>query len=192
MASEQSFDLIVVGAGIIGLAHALAAARENLRVLVLDRETHAVGASIRNFGFITVTGQEDGITWRRARRSRDVWAEVAPAAGIEIVHRGTYVCARRPEAFACLEEFQATPMGAECKMLGAAELASVAQGAFRDDLRGALFSPHELRVESRTALPRLQSLSRRALWRRFQNAHGASRASARGAWRRAAARSPRP
>src|ERR1035441_8727028 len=95
---EREFDCLVVGAGIIGLAHALAAARLGLRVGVLEREARAVGASVRNFGFITVTGQQAGITWRRAMRTRDVWAEVAQAAGIEVVQRGLLMCARRPEA----------------------------------------------------------------------------------------------
>ncbi|NBQ62165.1 MAG: FAD-dependent oxidoreductase, partial [Proteobacteria bacterium] len=67
------FDLAVVGAGIVGLAHALVAARRGWRVVVIDRDDRCVGASIRNFGFITVSGQGAGDTWRRAMRSRDVW-----------------------------------------------------------------------------------------------------------------------
>ena len=73
---KQEFDLLVIGAGIIGLAHALHAARRGLKVAVLDRDAQANGASIRNFGFVTVTGQAEHNTWRRARRARDVWAEI--------------------------------------------------------------------------------------------------------------------
>jgi FAD dependent oxidoreductase TIGR03364 len=148
---EREFDCLIVGAGIIGLAHALAAARQGLRVGVLEREARAIGASVRNFGFITVTGQSDGISWRRARRSRDVWAEVAPAAGIDIVQRGLLMCARRPEALRCLEEFAAGPMGDGCQVLRGNALGHPLRG----DVLGALQSPHELRVESRTAIPLL-------------------------------------
>src|ERR1700731_510657 len=81
------FDLAVVGAGIIGLATALAAVRRGLRVVVVDRDAQANGASVRNFGFITVTGQERGSMWVRARRTREVWLEVAAAAGVQIVAR---------------------------------------------------------------------------------------------------------
>jgi glycine/D-amino acid oxidase-like deaminating enzyme len=63
---EQQFDLAVVGAGIVGLAHALAAARLGKRVVV-DRDAQANGASVRNFGFVTVTGQARGEVWRRAQ-----------------------------------------------------------------------------------------------------------------------------
>ena len=148
---ERAFDCLVVGAGIIGLSHALAAARQGLRVGVLEREARAVGASLRNFGFITVTGQPAGITWRRALRSRDVWLEMAQAAGIEVVQRGLLMCARRPEALRCLEEFVAGPMSDGCRVLRGNAIAH----PLRADILGALQSPHELRVESRTAIPLL-------------------------------------
>ena len=100
-ALPERFDLAVVGAGIVGLATALAAARRGLRVIVIDRDAQANGASVRNFGFITVTGQQRGTMWARARRSRDVWQEVADAAGIAIVHTGLWMAVRRPESVAC-------------------------------------------------------------------------------------------
>ncbi len=92
---SEAFDLVVVGAGIVGLAHALAARRLGLSVAVVDREAQAIGASVRNFGFVTVTGQQSGACWRRAMRSRDVWDEVAPRAGIPVEHQGLLVVARR-------------------------------------------------------------------------------------------------
>jgi len=146
-------DVAIVGAGIVGLAHALAATRAGLRCVVVEREARAVGASIRNFGFVTVTGQQAGDCWRRARRARDVWAEVAPQAGIAVHHRGLVVAARRPEALAVLAEFVGGAMGEGCRMLTAK--AAAALGALRGDLAGGLWSPHELRVESRDAIPRL-------------------------------------
>jgi FAD dependent oxidoreductase TIGR03364 len=154
--TDARFDLAIVGAGIVGLAHALVAARAGLRVLVLDRDARAVGASIRNFGFVTVTGQRRGDTWRRARRARDIWAEIAQAAGIAVHQTGLAMVARRPEALAVLEEFAAGPMGQDCTILRPAEMARFAP-AFRDDLLGALWSPTELRVESRDAIPALRA-----------------------------------
>lgn len=163
-ATTASFDLIVVGAGIVGLAHAYTAARRGLRVAVVERDWRCVGASIRNFGFITVTGQRDGDTWRRARRARDIWAEVAPAAGIEVVHRGLWLLAQRPAAAAVLESFSRTSMGEDCTLFSAAEAAALTTRLRTDGASAALFSPHELRVESRDAIPRL------AVW--LSAAHG--------------------
>jgi D-hydroxyproline dehydrogenase subunit beta len=159
----QRFDLAVVGAGILGLAHALAAVRRGLSVVVIDRDAQANGASVRNFGFVTVTGQRAGDHWRRARRSRDVWAEVAPLAGIPIVQHGSLVTARHPESLTLIDAFLATDMGEGCRHLSPAQAHDLCPG-LTDGLLGALWSPHELRVESRTAIPQL------AAW--LEQAHG--------------------
>jgi D-hydroxyproline dehydrogenase subunit beta len=153
--TSQSYDLAVVGAGICGLAHALAAARRGKRVIVVDRDAQANGASIRNFGFVTVTGQQAGTCWRRAKRSLDVWIEVAGAAKIPIVQRGLLMIARRPEARAVLEAFLETDMGVECRPVEPRELTDYGSGLRADEFVGALYSPHEARVESREAIPQL-------------------------------------
>jgi D-hydroxyproline dehydrogenase subunit beta len=149
------YDVAIVGAGIVGLAHALAAARLGLRVAVVDRDERANGASIRNFGFITVTGQSRGIVWERARRSRDVWSEVAESAGIPIVHRNECVVAHSAEAREVLEQFMATEMAAECELLDVHSLRQRLPMVRLENVSGALWSPHELRVEARTAIPAL-------------------------------------
>jgi len=149
------FDLAIVGAGIVGLAHALAAAKRGKRVVVIDRDAQANGASIRNFGFITVTGQQRGACWERALRSRDVWVEIAEAAGIPILHRGLCVSARRPEAASVLAAFCETEMGAACRLLTRAEAERLVPQLAPEAASAVLWSPHEVRVESRTAIPAL-------------------------------------
>jgi D-hydroxyproline dehydrogenase subunit beta len=151
----ESFQLAVVGAGICGLAHALAAARRGKRVIVLDRDARANGASVRNFGFITVTGQEQGDCWRRALRSRDVWVEIAKAARIPILQRGLLMVARRPESRAVLEQFLHTDMGESCRLVEPEQIAAYGEGLRSGEFTAALYSPHEVRVESREAIPRL-------------------------------------
>jgi FAD dependent oxidoreductase TIGR03364 len=152
---EKTYDLAIVGAGIVGLAHAYAAAKLGKRVVVIERDSRANGASIRNFGFVTVTGQARGETWRRARRTRDIWAEVAPAAGIAVEHEGLLLTLRRAESLCVAEAFLKTEMGEGCSAMDRAALLSRLPPAAATKAVGALWSPHELRVESRTAIPRL-------------------------------------
>lgn len=149
------YDIAVVGAGIVGLASALAAARRGLSVVVIDRSAQADGASIRNFGFVTVTGQSRGLVWRRAQRSRDVWDEVAAEAGIPILQRGLWLPVRRPEAVAVLDEFMATEMGEGCRLLTPADAQVRAPEVSGPQTEAVLWSPHDLRVDSRSAIPRL-------------------------------------
>ena len=152
---SESFDIAIVGAGIVGLAHALAAAGQGLRVVVIDRDAQANGASIRNFGFVTVTGQQQGDVWRRARRSRDVWAEVAGPAGIAIEQTGLVMVVQRPEARLVCEAFLATDMAEGCAWLDQAQALRLLGPVKPNRLEGVLTSSIDLRVESRTAIPAL-------------------------------------
>jgi FAD dependent oxidoreductase TIGR03364 len=154
-ALSGAFDLAVVGAGIVGLSCARAAALRGLRVVVIDRDARSNGASVRNFGFVTVTGQERGTAWTRARRTCAIWEEVARQAGITITQRGVWMMARRAEAVSVLEAFVQTEMGEGCTILSRA-----AASARCNDLAGAtvqavLESSIELRVESREAIPKI-------------------------------------
>ncbi len=150
---RTEFDVAVVGRGIIGLAHAFAAARAGKRVVVIDRHRRATGASIRNFGFVTVTGQERHDMWPLARRARDIWADIAPRAGIGICQTGLLMVTRRPAAASVLEAFMATEMGEGCSLLSDAALRQSFPDVPFAPCEAALLSPHELRVEARDAIP---------------------------------------
>jgi D-hydroxyproline dehydrogenase subunit beta len=155
MSLGDKFDLAVVGAGILGLSCALAAARRGLKVVVIERDKHAQRASVRNFGFITVTGQDREGVWNRARRSRDVWEEVARKAGIPIVQRGQWVAAQRSESAGVLEAFMRTDMAEGCELITPASALHRCPNLRTPGLQAVLWSPHELRVESRDAIPML-------------------------------------
>jgi FAD dependent oxidoreductase TIGR03364 len=153
--TSEVFDLAVIGGGVIGLAHAYVAAKAGKRVAVIERDVRANGASIRNFGFVTVTGQERGDGWRLARRTRDVWAQAAEEAGLRIEQQGLYLTARSAEAVAVIEAFLATEMGEGCSLMAPDAFRSLAGDLGGPDLMAVLHSPHEIRVESRTVIPAL-------------------------------------
>src|SRR3954464_2984323 len=52
MADDAASDVVVIGAGVIGLACAFRLAREGRRVLLLDRDQPGMGASFGNAGHI--------------------------------------------------------------------------------------------------------------------------------------------
>ncbi|MFC4257231.1 TIGR03364 family FAD-dependent oxidoreductase [Altererythrobacter xixiisoli] len=167
-------DLIIVGAGIIGLAHALAAVKRGLPVLVVDRDHQANGASVRNFGFVTVTGQQRGAVWQLARRSAAIWREIAPQAGIALEQQGLLLVAQRAEAADVIEAFAGTEMGDGCERLTAAQARQLCP-MLAGDVRSALLSHADLRVESRTAIPRLAGWLERERQVTFRRGVAASR-----------------
>jgi D-hydroxyproline dehydrogenase subunit beta len=153
--SSAQFDLAIVGAGILGLSCALAAARRDLKVVVIERGERASGASIRNFGLVTVTGQDREAIWPRARRSREIWREVATRAGIALLHEGLWLAAQRPEAAAVLEAFMRSDMAQGCSLLTASAARRRCPALQTTGLQAVLWSPYELRMEPRDAMPRL-------------------------------------
>jgi D-hydroxyproline dehydrogenase subunit beta len=161
MTAANEFDLAVVGAGIVGMACALAAARRGLKVAVLERNARACGASVRNFGLVTITGQDRAGVWHRARRSREVWLEVAAQAGIPVVSRGLWAAARRAESAALLEAFMRSDMAEGCRLFSASAARQRSPELNTDGLQAVLWSPHELRFEPRDAIPALADWLRR-------------------------------
>ncbi|MFB6959225.1 TIGR03364 family FAD-dependent oxidoreductase [Streptomyces sp. NPDC056309] len=149
-------DTVVVGAGIVGLAHALAAARRGERVVVFERDDFAVGASIRNFGMIWAIGQERGAVYERALRSREIWLEIAAKTGLWAEQTGSLHLAHHPDEVAVLEEFLAAAPAARERgttMITAREAAERSATARPDGLLAALWSPTEVNVDPRRAIP---------------------------------------
>ncbi|ONH26995.1 FAD-dependent oxidoreductase [Pseudofrankia asymbiotica] len=104
--ARERFDVVVVGAGIIGLAHAAEGVRRGLRVAVVERDEFARGASVRNFGHGCVSGQA-GVALGYARVARERWLELGRLAGFFAEPTGSVVVARSEEELAVLGEFAA-------------------------------------------------------------------------------------
>lgn len=161
---ENRADVAVVGAGIVGLAHALAAAKQGFKVVVFERSGWSVGASIRNFGLVWPVGQPGGHLYERALRGREIWREVAARSGIWYAESGSLHLAYHEDERAVLEEYlETTPLAREegCRLLSPDEVAGKSPAARTDGLRGALWSPTELNVDPRQAIPAVASLLER-------------------------------
>ncbi len=143
-------DVAIVGAGIVGLAHAYVAAKQGLKVTVYDRSPQAVGASIRNFGMIWPIGQPRGPLRERAFASRAVWQQLSEAAGFDLEPCGSLHLAYREDELAVLEEFVATEP--ECRLLTVAETLAKSPIVREAGLLGALWSPTEMTVDPRQAI----------------------------------------
>src|SRR5437870_824187 len=104
MNSERFTDAIV-GAGIVGLAHAYHLARRGRRVVVMERGERASGASVRNFGMLWPIGQPPGEMHRLALRSREIWRAVLADAGLWHEETGSLHLAYRADEEAVLKEF---------------------------------------------------------------------------------------
>jgi FAD dependent oxidoreductase TIGR03364 len=150
-------DVLIIGAGIVGLAHALAVAKRGFKVVVFERNSAAVGASIRNFGMIWPIGQPTGVLFDRALTSRAIWMEVASKAEIYLEQCGSLHLAYRPDELAVLEEFvdAAAQSGGSVKLLTPSEVTEKSVAVVPKGLLGALWSATEMTVDPREAIRKL-------------------------------------
>lgn len=154
---EQTLDDAVVGAGILGLAHAYHLAKRGRRVAVYERSAQACGASIRNFGMIWPIGQPPGAMHHMAMRSREIWLEVLQESGIWHERVGSLHLAYRDDEAQVLSEFaqEAEPNGYDCALQPPAQVALSAPMVRQSGLLTALWSPTEVCVDPRQTLAEL-------------------------------------
>jgi FAD dependent oxidoreductase TIGR03364 len=99
------YDVGVVGAGVMGLAHAYHLAKRGFKVIVFERHAQAQGASIRNFGMIWPIGQPAGNLYNLAMRSREHWLEILRASGLWHDRAGSLHLACQEDEAQVLREF---------------------------------------------------------------------------------------
>jgi D-hydroxyproline dehydrogenase subunit beta len=160
--TSKRVDVAIVGAGIVGLAHAYLAARAGRTVAVFERNPAALGASIRNFGMIWPIGQPAGPLHKMALRSREIWLDVLQQSNLPYFQTGSLHVAYREDEAAVGREFaqKAPSLGYECAWLSAQETLSRTQAVRPEGLLGSLWSPTELTVDPRqviSALPQFLS-----------------------------------
>jgi FAD dependent oxidoreductase TIGR03364 len=152
--NARSTDVVVVGAGIIGLAHAYTAAKAGKRVLVLERSLAATGASIANFGMLWPIGQTAGPMLELALRSRGIWLELLNEAKIPYRNHGSLHVACREDEAAVGKEFAeiAPAHGFDCRWLSRSEALETSSALNSDTVIGALWSGTEATVDPREVL----------------------------------------
>lgn len=142
-------DLIVIGAGILGLATAWRAHASGRQVTVVDAHDRPTGASVQNFGHAAFTVQEDEVQ-AVAERARKGWSEAAAKAGLWASQPGTWVCATTELEMQVLEEFAAHRGSEQVRLVSAAEVAE-ALGNPELDCVGGAHLPLDMRVNPRAA-----------------------------------------
>ncbi len=158
------YDVAVVGAGIVGLAHAYHLAKRGLRVVVLERHPKAQGASVRNFGMLWPIGQPAGELHTLARRSVAVWREILEASGIDHEPCGSLHLAYHDDEAQILAEFidRHGDQFAAVR-LSASEISARYPAINPHQLRGGMFTPNEINIDARQTIATLPDWLHRTL-----------------------------
>jgi len=153
--SAEPTDVVIVGAGILGLANAWAASRQGRTVRVIEKSPFAQGASIRNFGMVWPVGQPaDRVDLALA--SRDRWLELVQAGAVEGTRCGSIHLATDDLEATVMREFAASELGAR---LGATVIdgdeARDRSPAVADSVVAGLWSDAEVGIDSPVAVASL-------------------------------------
>ncbi len=150
----KKYDLAIVGAGIVGLAHAYQAARKGLQVVVFERNQFAVGASIRNFGLIWPIGQAPNMV-ERAMRGRADWLQLSKDARFGAKSNGSLHLAYHEDEWDILNEFISENKGYDAHLLTSEEVLAKYPHVNGNQLKGGMMSHSELTVDPRRALSQM-------------------------------------
>jgi FAD dependent oxidoreductase TIGR03364 len=156
MASTQR--AVIVGGGVLGTMHAVAARQRGFEVVHLEREAEARGASVRNFGLVWVSGRKPGPELALALRARELWAELgAQVPGVGFRAAGSLTLATGDAELALLKEAAALPDADRrgFELLDPAAVRAV-NPSLRGEFAGGLLCRADAIVEPRQVLPALR------------------------------------
>jgi FAD dependent oxidoreductase TIGR03364 len=101
---QNSYDLIIVGAGALGTFHAYFALQRGLRVLLLEKDARPMEATVRNFGQIITSGMAEGEWFDYARTGLETYQRIQAEHDISIRQNGSLYLASTPLEMQVLEE----------------------------------------------------------------------------------------
>ncbi len=145
----MKYDLIVVGAGIMGTFHAYHAAKLGKKVLLLEKDNRPVGSTIQNFGQIVPSGLDD--EWLPyGTRSLEIYDELKNLADFTLLKNGSVYIASDDDELTLIQELEQihTSTNYDCQFLDKRSTVQKFPDLNADYIKGALFYPEEYSVNS--------------------------------------------
>jgi len=157
--ASGKFDLAVVGSGVVGQGVAWAAAKQGLKVLLIEKDSSPIGASVRNFGMVWPIGQTEGPLFQMALENRKLWVGLAELAGFPVQKCGSLHLAHHQDEWDVLQEYyarhDASAATNEVRLLNKEEALQCTQCAQPEGLIGAMWSGTECRVDPAEAIAKV-------------------------------------
>lgn len=149
---STEYDLIVIGAGVLGTFHAYFGAKRGWKTLLIERNDFAADASVRNFGTLVPSAMSPGDWLRRGNESVEIYREIAAQTDIQFKPCGTLYPATTAIEEAILREFAdlGPRRGYPCEFLDGPELRLRFVEANANHIRCGLYFPGDSRVEPRS------------------------------------------
>lgn len=154
--SKSKADVIVIGAGIVGLACAYEAASRGMRVIVIERDKEARGASARGFGLLWQSGLAAELL-PLAQASLKAWRTVIAEVGLWSKQDGALTVAGSETEAQVLRELaeRAPDAGYAVRFLDPKETAEKSPAVIPSAVFGSLFGTAGVGVDPGEVLTRV-------------------------------------
>lgn len=145
---NSTYDLIVVGSGVLGTFHAIHAARLGKNVLLTEKDQYPVNATVRNFGQVIPSGMpSDWLEY--ALRTTELYKEIQQEFDISVRNNGTVYLASDADELQLIHELKELMDGANygAELLSANNCLAKWPAVSKEYCKGGIFFPQELSVE---------------------------------------------
>jgi len=156
MTKNTQYDLIVIGAGILGTFHAIHAARIGKKVLLIEKDQYPINASVRNFGQAVSSGMSsDWLPY--ATRSTEIYKEIQQEFDISVRNNGTVYIPSDQDELQLIHELKERmdTIGYDSQLLSAQNCLDKWPAIKKNYCKGGLFFPQEVSIEPDKLIYRL-------------------------------------
>lgn len=161
---NNTYDLIVVGGGVLGTFHAYHAIQKGLKVAILEKNNQPQGATVRNFGQVVPSGMNQ--KWQNyGRESLHIYKGIQEQFDISIRQNGTIYIASNEEEVQLIEELHSINKANAytSQMLTQEQCLHNYNGLKKEYCKAGLFFPEEVTAEPRTMIHRLHNFMKEKL-----------------------------
>ncbi len=153
---QNHFDVIIVGAGVLGTFHAYHAARLGKKVLLTEKDQYPTQATVRNFGQVVPSGM--GSEWfNYGLKGIATYQQIQSEFDISIRNNGSVYVASDDEELKLIHELKKVMdnRGYEAHLLTTSQCLEKWPALNSSYCKEALFFPQELSAEPETLIHRL-------------------------------------
>lgn len=156
MATNNTFDLIVIGGGVLGAFHAYHALGLGLKVALIEKDKAPQEATTRNFGQIVPSGMNS--KWQAfGRESLLIYKELQSKFDLSVRQEGSIYLASDEEELQLIEELHHINKTNDypSELMGKSSCLKKYPGLRKEYVKGGLFFKEEITVEPHLMIHRL-------------------------------------
>lgn len=153
---KKKYDVIIVGSGVLGTFHAYHALLKGMSVAILEKNSKAEGATVRNFGQVVPSGMDQ--KWQNfGKESLTIYKDIQSKFDINLRQNGTVYLASNEEEMQLIEELNEINSTNDyaSNLLTKEQCLAKYDGLRADYCKGGLFYPQEVTVEPSTMIHKL-------------------------------------